>query len=154
VLGRSPLALLAGLAAAALVGLAARGPLRRLAAGGDFHAGLARGLQSREVDPALRVARLSALRARQVQLVRLRRVAALTVPGAAGLQSGHALLGLAAVLLAAAAVVFYGARAGVVPDPFAAGAAGAMAFGGGGLLAALGYAVVTAMCLSLLRSRA
>jgi hypothetical protein len=154
VVGRSPFALLVALAAAGVAGLAARAPLRRLAAGGDFHAGLARGLQSRDPDPALRVARLSALRARQAKLARLRRVAALAVPGAAGLQSGHALLGLAAVVLAVAAVVFSDARAGVVPDPFAAGAAGALAFGAAALLAGLGYALVTAMCLALLRSRA
>jgi hypothetical protein len=99
------------------------------------------------------VARLSALRARQAKLDRLRRAGALAIPGAAGLQAGHGLLGLAAVVLAACAVVFAGARAGVVPDPFAAGVAGTLAFGAAAVAAALGYAAVTLVCLSLLRAR-
>ena len=99
------------------------------------------------------MARLSALRARQAKLERLRRAAAFAVPGAAGLQAGQAALGLAAVVLAASSIVFAGARAGVVPDPFAAGAAGSLAFGLAAALAALGYAGVTLLCLSLLRAR-
>lgn len=153
VLGRSPVALLAALAAACALGVAVRRPLRRFAAGDDFHAGLARGLQSDEADPARRVARLSALRARQGKLDRLRRAAALAVPGAAGLQAGQAPLGLAAVALAAGAVVFAGARAGVVPDPFAAGAAGTFVFVAAGAVAAGGYVAVTSICLSILRAR-
>ena len=148
VLGASPFALLAALAAACVLGLAARAPLRRVGAGDGLWPGF-----GGEQDPALRVARLSSLRARQAKLDRLRRAAALAVPGAAGLQAGQALLGLAAALLAASAACFAGARAGVVPDPFAAGAAGSLAFGGLALVAALAYAAVTALCLALARAR-
>jgi len=153
VLGGSPWAAGVALAAAAVLGLALRPPLRRLTAGEDLYAGLARLLQSRDVDPALRIARLSALRARQEQLERLRRLAAYAVPGAAGLQGGRALLGLAATLFAASAWALAGARTGPVPDPLAAGGAGALAFGGAAVLAALAYAAATALALALPRAR-
>jgi hypothetical protein len=147
VLGASPFALLAALAAACVLGLAARAPLRRVGAGDGLWPGFG------GEEPALRVARLSSLRARQAKLDRLRRAAALAVPGAAGLQAGQSLLGLAAAVLAASAACFAGARAGVVPDPFAAGSAGSLAFGGLALVAALAYAAVTALCLALARAR-
>jgi hypothetical protein len=153
-LGASWLGGLAGVGLAALVGLLASLPARRLGAGDDLYAGIARLLQGREAtDPSLRMARLAELRARDARLARLRRAAAWAVPGAAGLQAGHAWLGLLAAVLAASAGVAFGARGGLVPDPLAAAESGAFLFGAAALLTALAYAGVLVLSLSLLRRR-
>jgi hypothetical protein len=97
------------------------------------------------------MARLGELRARDARLARLRRAAAWAVPGAAGLQAGYGWLGLLAALLAASAGVALRARGGLVPDPLSAAGCGAFVFGGAALLAALAYAGVLSVSLSLLR---
>ena len=153
-LGASWLGGLAGLGVALLAGAAAALPVRRLGAGDDLYSGIARLLQGREeTDPALRMQRLGALRAREARLARLRRAAAWLVPGAAALQAGKGLLGLVAALLAATAWAALRARGGLVPDPLTAGRTAALLFGALALLAALACAGSQALSLALLRRR-
>jgi len=153
-LGASWLGGCAGLALALVAGVAAAVPVRRLGAGDDLYSGIARLLQGREeTDPALRMQRLGALRAREARLARLRRAAAWLVPGAAALQAGKGLLGLVAALCAAAAWAALRARGGLVPDPFTAARTGALLFGATALLAALACAGSQALSLVLLRRR-
>jgi tetratricopeptide (TPR) repeat protein len=145
---------LAGLAAAALGGLLTWLPLRRLTAGEDLYAGIARLLQGGDTtNPSLRLARLADLRARGARLARLRRLAAWLVPGAAALQGGQATLALASVLLASAAVAAWRARGGLVPDPLAAGDTAAFVFGASAFAALLAYLGALALSLALLRRK-
>lgn len=144
----------AGLALALVAGAAAAVPVRRLSAGDDLYSGIALLLQGREeTDPALRMQRLGALRAREARLARLRQAVAWVVPGAAALQAGKGMLGLVAALCAAVAWAALRARGGLVPDPFTAGRTGALLFGATALLAALACAGSQGVSLVLLRRR-
>ncbi len=79
-------------------------------------------------DPALRIERLNELRARQRWRERIGVAAGALVPGAAGLWTDRPLLGLVGAIAGCSAVVTaIGPRDGV-PDPSAAGLAGAAAF--------------------------
>jgi tetratricopeptide (TPR) repeat protein len=119
----------------------------------DLYAGIARVLQGREAtDPSLRRARLTALRDRRARHDRVARVVALLVPGAAGALGRHPLLGLLASASFAVALATWAARPGVVADPVAAGATGALVFGATAVLAAVLYVASTAVAL-LLRER-
>lgn len=154
-LGASIGAGFAGLAGAALCGLLAWIPLRRLAAGEDLYAGIARLLQGGEAtNPSLRLARLADLRARGARLARLRRLAAWLVPGAAALQAGQAALAFGCVLLATSAAASLHARRGLLPDPLAAGRSVGLVFGAAALAALLAYAGALALSLARLRRRA
>jgi hypothetical protein len=153
-LGRSSLGGIVGIAIAvaggALLGLATRSR----GAGEDVYAGIARLLQRNKVmDPSTRMARLASLRLREARMVRLRRVAALLVPGAAGLQAGHGLVGLVAAALATFGVIAWRARPGLLPDPLAASETAAFAFGLAAALAGIGYVAALAASLALLRRR-
>jgi len=153
-LGGSRLGAAACLLGAILLGAALVLPLRWLGAGDDLYAGLARLLKTGEAtDPALRMARLAALRAREARLARLRRLAAWGVPGAAGLQAGRGLLGLAAALLAAVAVTAAWRRGGLLPDPLGAAETGAFVMGAAALVGALGYAALLGGGLVLIGRR-
>ena len=71
------------------------------------------------------------------------------MPGAAGALGRHPLLGLLARASFAAALASWAARPGVVPDPVAAGATGALVFGATAVLAAVLYVATTAVALLL-----
>jgi tetratricopeptide (TPR) repeat protein len=107
--------------------------------------------QPETTDRALRLERVTALRARERRLERIATIASIGVPAAAGLLARRPLLSLLGSLLfafAACAVVW---REGVVPDPLVAGAAAPIAFLGAALIAALGYAVVVGAALAARR---
>ncbi len=145
--------LFAGLGLAAVVAGIQLRSLASASGDDDLYAGIARVLQGREAtDPSLRRARLTALRDRRARHDRVARVFALLVPGAAGTLGRHPLLGLVASASFAVALAGYQARAGVVPDPLAAGATGALVFGTTAVLAAILYVGSTAVAL-LLRER-
>jgi tetratricopeptide (TPR) repeat protein len=151
-LGGSAPAGLAGIALAAGLGALGALALRRLGSADDFYAGVARLLQGRgATDPAARMARLAALRAREARLALLRRLAAWSVPGAAGLQAGQGALALLTVVLAAAAGAALAGRHGLVPDPLTAGATGAFVFGCAASVALLGCAGCWGFALARLR---
>ena len=153
-LGASPAAGLAGLALAVAAGVALGLVTRSRGPGDDVYAGIARLLQrNKAMDPSARMARLAALRVREARLARLRRVAAWTVPGAAAIQAGNGLFGLATFLLAACAVIAWGARPGLLPDPLAAEATASFAFSTVAVLAAAGYGAALFASLALLRRR-
>lgn len=96
-------------------------------------------------DPTARMARLEARRVRQRRLDRVRSGIAAIVPGACALQKGRPLLGFLAIAAAVAALVCFGARAGVVPDVFAARVLGGLTFGFGTFLGLLGFGVFTVL---------
>jgi tetratricopeptide (TPR) repeat protein len=154
VLGATSVGGFAGIAAAIGVGLLLGLVTRSRAPGEDVYAGIARLLQrNKAMDPSARMARLASLRVREARMVRLRRVAAWVVPGAAGLQAGHGFLGLVAGLLATLCVVAWRARSGLLPDPLAAAETASFAFGLAAALAALGYVAALLASLALLRRR-
>jgi len=101
-------------------------------------------------DRALRAARAEELRRREERMRRLGLVAALAIPGAAGLWAGRPLLAWAGCA-AAAAVAFAWAAGGWIPDPLVVGAAGPVAFGSLSALAGLLYALVLVAGLSAAR---
>jgi hypothetical protein len=85
--------------------------------------------QSETTDRTLRVARISALRHRDLWVGRVVLASSILVPGAAGLWAGRhvtSLVGALSGTLAVTAVIW---RNGVVPDPLIAGAAAPVAFG-------------------------
>jgi len=102
-------------------------------------------------DRALRAARAEELRRREEQMRRLGLVAALAIPGAAGLWAGRPLLAWAGCTAAAALVAFARAAGGWAPDPLAVGAAGPVAFGALAALAGLLYLSVLGAGLSAAR---
>jgi hypothetical protein len=107
--------------------------------------------QPETTDRALRLEKITALRARERRLERIATIASISVPAAAGVLARRPLLALLGALFfafAACAVVW---RDGVVPDPLVAGAAGPIAFLGAAVLAALGYAAVVGAALSARR---
>jgi tetratricopeptide (TPR) repeat protein len=124
------------------------------AAAGSYHAGVAELLQDRSTrDSSVRMARLAELRLRQRRLDRLALAASLALPGAAGLVARRPLLGLLGALLFAASTTAFAGRAGVVPDPLAAGALGGLLLTVAAALAGTAYLAVTALAVAL-RGRA
>jgi hypothetical protein len=108
-------------------------------------------LRPDDTDRSLRLARVNALRRRERRIERAAWLAAVLVPGAAGLLARRPLRSLVGALLFAAAAAALVWRRGVVPDPLVAGAAGPFAFTGVALLAALAYASIVAVSLATRR---
>jgi tetratricopeptide (TPR) repeat protein len=107
--------------------------------------------QPETTDRALRLERITALRARERRRERLATIVSIAVPASAGLLARRPTLSLLGALFfafAACAVVW---RQGVVPDPLIAGAAAPVAFLGGAVLAALAYAIVVGAALATRR---
>jgi tetratricopeptide (TPR) repeat protein len=170
VLGRSPLATGAALAAALGLGVALRGRLRAsracercnalmcLRCHGPSPRGLCavcdRMAHSPETaDPALRAARAQALARLRARRERVRLALGLAVPGLAWLYAGRPAAALASCLAAAAAAACLVGRHGAAPDPLAAGAAGPALFLAAAAVAALIYAALLAGAVATLRSR-
>ena len=104
-----------------------------------------------KTDRALRAARVTELREREVRIGRVHTLLSLLVPGAAGQLADRPLLswlGAFSFALAAAAIVW---RGGVVPDPGVAGAAAPAVFLGTAALAAILYAIAVATSLAARR---
>jgi tetratricopeptide (TPR) repeat protein len=107
--------------------------------------------QPETTDRALRLEKITALRARERRLERIATIASIGIPAAAGVLARRPMLALLGALffaIAACAVVW---REGVVPDPLVAGAAGPFAFLGAAVLATLGYAAVVGAALAARR---
>jgi tetratricopeptide (TPR) repeat protein len=107
--------------------------------------------QPETTDRALRLERITALRARERKRHRAATIASIAIPAAAGQFARRPLLSLLGALffaLACCAVVW---REGVVPDPLVAGAAAPVAFLGAAALALLGYAIVVGAALAARR---
>jgi len=102
-------------------------------------------------DRALRAARAEELRRREERMRRVGLVAALAIPGAAGLWAGRPLLAWGGCTAGAAVVAFAWAAGGWAPDPLAVGAAGPVAFGSLAALAGLLYLIVLGAGLSAAR---
>jgi hypothetical protein len=110
--------------------------------------------QPEHSDRMLRIQRVNELRVREQRVERLRALAALIVPGAAGLIARRpiaAWLGSTGFALAAASLAW---RWGVVPDPLVAGAAAPAVFVGVAALAGVLYAIVVATSLGAIRRNA
>jgi len=103
-------------------------------------------------DAALRMARLTALRTREVRIARLSLLASLFVPGVSGLLARRPDLAFVGLLFAAWAAVAVVWRHGVVPDPLAVGAAGPLTFALTGAIAFSGYLVVVVWSWLIRRS--
>jgi tetratricopeptide (TPR) repeat protein len=104
--------------------------------------------QPETTDRALRLERITALRAGERRRERIATIASIALPAAAGALSRRPLLSLLGALFfsfAACAVLW---REGVVPDPLVAGAAAPIAFLGAAALATLGYAAVVGAALA------
>ncbi len=139
-----------GLGLAALFGLGFGALLVRLAGPDeDLYAGIARLLQTRGGDSMARMAQIEELRTRQARMERFATLAALVVPGAAGMVSRRPLLAAAGVSIFACAASLWVFRDGAVADPLALGAlpAGLVGVGLAGL--ALAYLFVLALAFVL-----
>jgi hypothetical protein len=99
----------------------------------------------------LRVARIAALEGRRRRIDRVETLAALLVPGAAGIVALRPVRGLATCVLFAIAVAALAWREGVVPDPDVAGLAGPAALLA--IAAASGLAYVALVAASLVARR-
>ena len=84
--------------------------------------------RSEGTDPALRMARLKELRARESRAERLGTAVAVLVPGVAGMLARRPDLSFLGILFFASACVLIGWRDGIVSDPLAVGAVGPLAF--------------------------
>ena len=107
--------------------------------------------QPETTDRALRLEKVTALRARERRLERVATVASIALPAAAGVLARRPLLALLGALffaLAACALVW---RHGAVPDPLVAGAAAPFAFVGAAVICGLGYAIVVGAALAARR---
>ena len=107
--------------------------------------------QPETTDRALRLERVTALRARARRLERAATIASIALPAVAGLLARRPFLSLLGALffsLATCALVW---REGVVPDPLVAGAAAPFAFFGAAVLCLLGYAIVVGAALAARR---
>jgi tetratricopeptide (TPR) repeat protein len=100
----------------------------------------------------LRVARVAALEERRRRLDRTAAVAAVLVPGAAGLAVGRPLRALGACVAFAIALGALVWRDGIVPDPQVAGAAGPAALLGLAVAAGCSYLMLVASSLAARRS--
>jgi hypothetical protein len=107
--------------------------------------------QPETTDRALRVERITALRARERRLERAATLASITLPAAAGLLARRPLLSLLGALFFALAACSLVWREGIVPDPLVAGAAAPLAFCGAAVLCGLGYAAVVGAALAARR---
>ncbi len=107
--------------------------------------------QPEQTQRELRVARVAALEERRRRLDRAALIAALAVPGAAGLVAGRPLGALLACVLFAISAAAVAWRGGVVPDPGVAGAAGPAAFLALAALAAFAYAALVTGSLAARR---
>jgi len=151
--GASARSALLWLGVAALVGLGLGALLYRLAGPDeDLYAGIARLLQARGGDSMARMAQIEELRARQARLERLATLAALVIPGAAGMVARRPLLAALAVLLFAGATSLVVYRDGAVADPLALGALPVALVGVGLTLLGLAYLLATG-CAFVLRER-
>ncbi len=103
-------------------------------------------------DPAMRMARLGELRARETRVGRLVTAASLLVPGVAGLVAKRPDLSFLGLVFFAWAVVLVLWRDGVVVDPLAIGAAGPLLFGAAAGTAVLGYALIVGLGLMIRRN--
>lgn len=104
-----------------------------------------------KTDRTLRVQRIDALRRREERMRRVAAVVSVLIPGAAGVMLKRPLCGLVSAVcfaLAAAAVIW---RAGAVPDPLVAGAAGPIAFLGAAALAGFVYVALVATAVAAAR---
>lgn len=102
-------------------------------------------------DASLRSERLASLRDRRERLDKLRLALAVVVPGLSSLISGRPGAALAACLLAGAAFTALGLQVGIAADPLAAGATGPFLVRGLGVVAAVGYAMLTMLGLVAFR---
>jgi hypothetical protein len=171
-LGASPAHLAAGIAlavgAAALLGNRLR-PSRWCARCGRrvcprCHSGVSGGelcsachklfFQPEHSDRELRLARIEALRAREVRMERLALAASLALPGAAGLLAKRPVLALWGALCFALAACSLAWRNFAVPDPLVAGAAGDAAFACLAGFFGLGYALAVGAALAARRRSA
>jgi hypothetical protein len=107
--------------------------------------------QPETTDRALRLGRITELRARERRLERIATIVAIAVPAAAGALARRPLLSLLGALFSAFAACAVVWREGVVPDPLVAGAAAPFAFLGFAVFAMLGYAVVIGAALAARR---
>jgi tetratricopeptide (TPR) repeat protein len=107
--------------------------------------------QPEQTQRELRVVRIAALEERRRRIDRAETLAALLVPGAAGIVALRPVRGLATCVLFAIAVAAVAWRKGVVPDPDVAGAAGPAALLG--IAAASGLAYVALVAASLAARR-
>ncbi len=98
-------------------------------------------------DPERRAKRLAELEQRAQRLSRLRLLASLVFPGAAGLLVRRPWLGLAGALSFANAIACFAWQDVGIPDPLAAGGAGALAFGLLGILATVLYGATSLLAL-------
>jgi tetratricopeptide (TPR) repeat protein len=134
----------------ALLGLGFGWLLARLAGPDeDLYAGIARLLQTRGGDSMARMAQIEELRSRQARLERFATVAALLVPGAAGMVARQPLLGAAGVGIFACAASLFVYREGAVADPLALGMLPAALVGVGIVALSLLYLLVLAVSFAL-----
>jgi hypothetical protein len=108
-------------------------------------------LHPEKTDRALRLERMTALKARESRIERIAALTSVFVPGAAGALARRpfaSLLGAFFFTLAAAAATWSG---GVVPDPLVAGPAAPIAFIGLSMLSGLCYAIVSGRSLAVRR---
>jgi tetratricopeptide (TPR) repeat protein len=103
-------------------------------------------------DPALRMARLQALRVRESRVEKVGLALSMIVPGASGLLAKRPDLCLIGILFFGWALVLFVWRNGVVADPLAVGAAGTLAFVLAGCVMAIGYVGVLLSGLVIRRS--
>jgi tetratricopeptide (TPR) repeat protein len=99
-------------------------------------------------DRDMRTARVNALRFREQRLARVRLIAAILIPGAAGALSRCPWASFIGALSAAIATLAIVWRNGVTPDPLIAGVVAPMAFGLIAVLASLCYGASVAFSLS------
>lgn len=104
-------------------------------------------------DPQLRMARLQALRKREVRIEKVATTASVFVPGVAGLLAKRPDLSFVSLLMFVSAVVLFVWRNGAVPDPLAVGHAGTLAFVFAGCLMTLLYMAVMLSGILLRRSQ-
>jgi tetratricopeptide (TPR) repeat protein len=104
-------------------------------------------------DPQLRMARLQALRQREVRIEKVAATASLLVPGVAGLLAKRPDLSFVSLLFFVSAVVLFVWRNGAVPDPLAVGHVGTLAFVFAGCLMTLLYMAVMLSGILLRRSQ-
>jgi tetratricopeptide (TPR) repeat protein len=107
--------------------------------------------QPETTDRALRLERITALRARERRRHRAATIVSIAVPATAGLFARRPLLSLLGALFFALGVGAVIWRNGAVPDPLVAGAAAPFGFLGAAALAAFGYALVVLAALSARR---
>lgn len=103
-------------------------------------------------DPAMRMARLAQLRARESRLDKVAVAGSMLVPGLGGLLAKRADLSFLGLFFFAWAFVLLLWRDGIVADPLAVGTAGPLVFTVAGGMAVLGYLMVIAAGLMIRRT--